>query len=144
MLNKSCYCSVSLSVLIQLSPFFPFLLMGFWLSDDHLWFQKQGSREQLFNWGICSLGEWSNFWQNRSLPTLQTNLLFFFSKELLFLWMWQYICDFDIVFLCCSGLLNNECIFFDLCFLTIEIISPFGLTSVNYSSGLFVSFSSAS
>ena len=42
-----------------------------------------------------------------------------------------------------SGLLNNECIFFDPFFLINEIVSPFGRMSVN-DSCLFVSLFSAS
>lgn len=112
--------------------------MGFWLSSKRLRFQKQGSGGQLSNWGICSSGEWSNFWQSHLRLTLQKNLLMFFltitilMDVTLYLWLWYCILRRGAL-LCCSGLLNNEYIFFDPFFLIKEIVLPFGQMSVNYS-----------
>lgn len=98
LLNKGCYMNISQSLLIQLRFFFLLLLMGFWLSSERLRFHKQGSRGQLSNWGICSSGEWSNFWQSHSLLALQKNLLIFLNNY------HSYGCDtvsvthFDTVF----------------------------------------------
>lgn len=60
----------------------------------------------------------------------------------LYQWLWYCVLRQGAL-LCCSGLLNNECIFFDPFFLINEIVSPLGWMGLNYSC-LFVSFSSAS